>query len=247
MTLPETEYYRYVPGSRFAADGVAAAPGTVISRAAFAELRSWDDGFRDIEAHLAARGLLPAALCGIELRMPAALPFEDFRALNDDYLARLNAWSLLRDGKSTFARTNVCPSGAVVGGPSVAAFSFAHPGESAATCYVVSGIAELPPGAPFPAGVTAPGDLSPDGVRAKATTITSIIVDTIDALGTRWSPADTVNLYCTHDVGRIVLRDVLPTHGVIPNDGLVCYDAAPPTHGIDIELDVRRYANRYQI
>jgi len=243
MRLLETEFYRYVPGSRFAADGVLACPGMAISRVAFTRFRQWDRGFGDIGAFLSAEGLTPAALCGVELRMPAALTFDDFRSLNDKYLTRLDEWGLLRDGRSTFARTNVCPAGNVVRAPSVAAFSYVHPGDNPVQCFVISGIAELPPGGSFPADVTAPGDTSASGLRAKATTITSIVSDTIRALGTKWTPADTVNLYCAFDSAHVVLREVLPVHGVVPGNGLVWYDATPPTHGIDMELDVRRYAN----
>src|SRR5439155_301202 len=74
----------------------------------------WRAGFSLIERHLEGLGRTRAALCAVQLRLPAPLSFEGFVDFNRGYRALLDDWGLLVDGRNPIARTNVAP---VVGAP----------------------------------------------------------------------------------------------------------------------------------
>src|SRR5829696_2575590 len=101
--------YAYDPGLRFACNGVAALPGMTIERGVLTQPQPFEQGFATVQRHLDEVGRPLDALCGVELRLPATLPLEDFVTFNDRYLAQLEGWGLLRDGTSPLTRTNVSP------------------------------------------------------------------------------------------------------------------------------------------
>jgi len=238
---PRGEYV-YSRGSRFAAHGVASRAGFGIERGRFGGYLPWKQGFAEIERHLASLDRPLAALCGIELRMPKPLAFEEFRVLNDRYLEQLDGWSLLIDGESPFCRTNVAPTASALEETCVAAFSYAVPcAEDRPVTFVLSGAAELPLDAPFPDGVVRRGETGADAMVEKAATVADLIGQHLASLNLTWDASADVHLYAAHDVVFATMRDVLGSRGVTPNMGLVWHDAAPPTHEIALEMDVRTY------
>jgi len=240
--------YRFIPGSRFAAHAVLAADGMSIERAVFSAPIAWPEGFDAVKDQLARWNRPIEAICGIEIRMPAPLEFEDFRTLNDGYLAQLDSWGVLRDGESPFARTNVAPSHSSLTGPSIAAFSFTVEGASSVVpTFLLSGAAEVPLGAPYPEGVVRRGETSPDAMLEKARTVAGLVDGHMRDLGVSWDPSVDVHLYAAHDIAFATAREVLTEIGAVPQQGVIWHDAAPPTVDITLEIDLRRYARQHLI
>lgn len=235
--------YLYSQGSRFAAHGVVSRPGFNIERGIFDSHRPWEDGFARIARHLDAVGRPISSLVGIELRMPTPLEFDDFKELNTRYLEQLDSWSLLINGESPFCRTNVSPTFNGLTGPALAAFSYTVPDAAdLPPGFVLSGAAELPLDAPFPDGVIRRGETNPDAMLEKAAAVADLMDLHLDSLGLKWEPSAQMHLYAAHDVAFATSRHVLTLHGVAPNGGIIWHDAAPPTHEIKLEIDLRRYA-----
>src|SRR5580658_9087084 len=97
----------FIPALSFASAGVVSMPGMGIERVAFAKPQVLQQGIEAMRRHLDRIGRPAAALCGVELRMPAVLDWDGFERFNIDYLARLEACGLARGGPPPFARTNV--------------------------------------------------------------------------------------------------------------------------------------------
>ncbi|MFC5747437.1 hypothetical protein [Actinomadura rugatobispora] len=233
--------YAYVPGLSFASQGVAALPGFTIVRAVLPRPLPLAAGFAAVERRLADEGRPPAALCGLELRMPGALTRQGFVDFNAAYVGRLDAWGLLRDGVPPLARTNVIPVGDPPPEPAVHAFSYTVPGGGPGGTYVVSGVAEVPLGSDFPTGIVRPGERDADALGEKATVIIGEIRRCLDALGVRWEPSDPVTLYSPHAVAAEVAHERLAAvAGVRPRSGVAWQRTWPPVTGLELELDVRR-------
>jgi hypothetical protein len=181
------------------------------------------------------------ALCGIELRLPAALPVADFRAFNDEYLAHLERWGLLRDGAAPLARTNVSPTVDAPAEPAVAAFSYTTVGDAPLPSLVISGVAELAPGATYPDEVVRRGETSVGALLEKARFVVAEVGARFRALGTSWDASAAVHLYCAHPVVYEIVRNVLGPAAVVPAHGVVWHDTAPPVVHLEVEMDVRRY------
>src|ERR1700676_5199810 len=81
--------YRFIPAPFQYSCGVAAEPGFRIEHVRFARVLPLAAGFAAVEAHLAALGRPPTALCACELRSPAQFPEAGFDAFNPSYVGRL--------------------------------------------------------------------------------------------------------------------------------------------------------------
>ncbi|MEO8668439.1 MAG: hypothetical protein ABI399_07985, partial [Bauldia sp.] len=78
--------YRYVPGVFQYSAGVAALDGFRIERAMFRTPVPLAEGFRRIEAFLAALGRPTTAFCACELRSPEPMSEPAFRRFNEIYV-----------------------------------------------------------------------------------------------------------------------------------------------------------------
>lgn len=239
--------HSYTPGLRFAASAVIATPGHTIERAVLPAPVDLPGGYDRVEAHLRSLGRPMSALCGLELRMPASLPLEGFTAFNDGYLDRLDGWGLLVDGVPSLARTNVCPREGVEA-PGIAAWSYTversrsrSAGAGRSPSYVVSGVADLPAGGRFPDDIVRRGEATPDALREKAEVVVAEVAARIGELGATWTDDASVHLYSLHDLTHLVATELLPGIGVRPAGGVVSHDTAPPTAGLELEIDVRTY------
>jgi hypothetical protein len=226
---------------RFASNGVVAVDGMAIDQAVFASPMPLGDGFMAIEDHLKERGRPLDALCGVELRLPAALTLDGFVSFNDRYLAQLDRWGLVAGNAVPLARTNVSPYSAAPLEPAVLAFSFTEPDARSARDLVVSGIAELPIGAGFPEGIVRRGETDDASIRAKLDCVVEAVKAHIAALGTEWLPSDEVNLYSRHASAAVLADAVLAEAGLSPVHGLRWHRASPPVKELELEIDVRRY------
>jgi hypothetical protein len=236
--------YAYIGGLRFASGGVVARPGTAIERAVLEAPAPGGAGYDAVRGHLERAGRPIAALCGLELRLPASLPLDGFRTFNDGYLARLDAWGLLRDGVSPLARTNVSPVADAPDEPVVVAFSYTVERDGAASGsapdFVISGVADIPDGGTYPDDIVRRGETSPGALLAKARSVAGTVADRTKELGALWDGSAEVQLYTPYDLAFVVQRDVLRELGVVPRHGLTWHDAWPPTRDLELEIDVRR-------
>ena len=233
--------YAFLPGLRFASNGVIALKGMAVDHVAFADPLPFRRGFEAIAAYITERGRPIESLCGVELRLPAALPLDGFVDFNNRYLAQLDAWGLLRDGIAPLARTNVSPHTGAPSEPAVLAFSHTTPDESIPLGYVISGIAELPIGAPYPAGVVRRGESEADAIREKLDCVVEVVTSHVRGLGTAWRPSDDVNLYSSHPIAVTLTDLVLSEAGLTPVHGIRWHRASPPVTELELEIDVRRF------
>lgn len=148
----------------------------------------------------------------------------------------------MRDGGSPLARTNVAPVTREVEGPSIVAFSYTVEAAGAAPSYVVSGTAELRDGAKYPEDIVLSGDTSPAGLTEKLRAVVQIVLDRLETLKANWDDGATVHLYSSHGLEHEFQHVVLPEFGITPVHGVVSHSTRPPVLGLELEIDVRRYA-----
>jgi hypothetical protein len=248
MTMTNEEGgYAYSPGLRFASNGVVALPGTTIDRGRFSHALPLESGFDAVREHLERQGRPIAALCGLELRLPGTLPPDGFRAFNDRYLQQLDTWGLLREGVSPLTRTNVSPAASAPTEPAVLAFSYTAPGTTAAPCFAISGIAELPLAGEYPDGIVRRGESSEDAMVEKAHCVVSVTNGHIESLGLRWEADADVHLYTARPAVHQIVRRALAEQGIAPVNGVIWHDAAPPVSELELEIDVRRYSRELRL
>jgi len=241
MVHNERGGYSYLPGLGFASHAVMARPGVSIERACFPECLGMTAGFEAVAEALETLQRPVGALCGFELRLPAARRLEDFVAFNGVYLEQLRSWDLLDGDSSPLARTNVAPIHGGVSEPGVLGFSYTVDRESPARTFVVSGVPEIPDDASGPEDVIRFGETSPDALTEKLEYVVGLIRGRLALLDTEWTDDVSVHLYTLHDVSE-ALSDILARAEINPLFGLTWHRAAPPVDLLELEIDVRRYA-----
>jgi len=232
--------YRFVRGASPYSAGVVAEPGFEIERVRFAAPVPMAEGFRRIEARLAAAGRPKAALCACELRSPKPFTMDGFVGFNKGYVDVLKSWGLFKvDGLNPVARSNVCPALDPPSEPSFFAFSYTVPG--AARSFVVAGSGEVPEekGA-YPDRIVRRGDVSPEGLREKARWVMAEMERRMSLLGVGWRDVTAAQLYTTHPV---------PTEALGPafGHGLTWHFARPPIVELDFEMDCRATPREFDL
>ena len=216
--------------------GVVALAGFVIERARFARPVPLAEGFRRIEAHLAALGRPRTAFCACELRSPRPFSFDGFADFNRGYVAVLEQWKLFRDGVNPVARSNVAPVVDAPAEPSFHAFSYTIPAAGAAPTFVVAGSGEWPEGGKFPQDIAARGDTSAEGMRSKAKLVLETMERRMRGLGGfEWKDSTAVQVYSAY---ALPIDDIARRCG----SGLQWNYCRPPIEGLDFEMDVRGLA-----
>jgi hypothetical protein len=234
--------FRFIKGPFQYSAGVAAEPGFEIERARFRRPVPIEEGFRAIEAYLAARGRPTTAFCACELRSPEPFTEEGFRAFNRVYVRTLERWGLFEDEVNPVARSNVCPEIGKPPGPGFHAFSYtvpAAPGTPPSFITAGSGEAAEGPGS-YRERIVRYGDTSPAGLREKARWVLAEQERRLAALGASWAAATATHVYTVHDLHPF-LAEELVARGAMPA-GLTWHFARPPVQGLDYEMDVRGVA-----
>ena len=248
---PQDRGFTTYPFMDFASAIVKALPGFTFDRAVIEKRVGLEEGFKIVEAHLAAMGLPTTSLCGFELRMPASLPLDDFYAFNDLYKSQLKVWNvLLENGDSPAARTNVAPRSYGFDKPSLHAFSYARPslpGEISGEAFVVSGAPELLDKDRYPESIVARGDLSEIGLSTKTRAAFDIVMEKMTNFGLEWRADARVHLYSLHPLAGPLQKIVTDRIGKGPVDGVIWHEAAPPVPELELEIDVRRYSREYYL
>jgi hypothetical protein len=237
--------YAFLKGVFPYSQGVKALPGYVIERLRFAHLPSIADGFKAIEAHLAALGRPRSALCAAELRSPRPFSFGGFGAFNEGYVDVLKAWNLYRDDLNPVARSNVAPEIEAPAEPCFYAFCYTVPATAPADSFVVAGSGEWPEGGRFPEDIVARGDVSAAGLRAKARWVCDMMQTRLAGLGADWRSASATQVYTVHDLHPFLGDEIVARAG--NGAGLTWHYCRPPIEGLDYEMDVRRVSVEHVI
>ena len=233
--------YRYIRGAFQYSSGVAAQPGFAIERARFARPVGLEDGFRRIEAHLAALGRPPTAFCACELRSPAPFDDQGFIAFNRVYVGTLERWGLFRDEENPVARTNVCPAHHAPDAPAFEAFSYTVPADAAAPSFVIAGGGDARPGTePYAKRIVRYGETSADAMREKGRFVLDMMQARLAALGLGWDDATAVQAYAVEDIQAVMAEEISPRGAA--RAGLVWHFARPPVEGLAFEMDLRGVA-----
>lgn len=232
--------YRFLPGIDPYSCGVVAATGHEIVHATLQSPVPYRQGFALIDSHLRAQGRPRAALCAIELRIPAPLSFGGFAEFNEGYRALLIDWGLLIAGLNPIARTNVAPVVAPPAEPSLYAFSYTVPSEAPGTpTFVVAGSGELRPGPMAAEGVVRRGDTAPEALAEKADTVMAEQQRRLRGLGVTWADVTCVDVYTAHPIHPFLASRVLTVMGPAAVHGVHWHLSRPPIAELDYEMDMR--------
>jgi len=233
--------YRFIPAVSQYSAGVAALPGFRIERVRFAEPLPMARGWKRIATRLDGLQRPRSALCACELRSPAPFTEAGFRAFNAEYSATLAEWGILQDDRNPVARSNVCPALTPPLEPCFHAFCFTVPEADAPPSFVVAGSGEAEEGhATYRERTIAFGDVSPEGLRAKANFVVHEMERRMAALGARWTDTTGVQAYTVHDLHPF-FTDLLAARGATRH-GLTWHHCRPPVEGLEFEMDCRSVA-----
>lgn len=233
--------FRFIPAVFQYSGGVAAESGFRIERVRFPDPVPLAEGFDRIAAALHSAGRPKQAFCACELRSPEPFTESGFRAFNEVYAKTLAEWGILVDGKNPVARSNVCPEHDRPAAPSFHAFCYTVPDAAAAPSFVVAGSGESEEGhANYRDHITARGDTSPAGLRAKARFVLGEMERRMAALGFTWRDTTATQVYSVFDI-HPVLADELAARGAARH-GVTWQLCRPPVVDLDYEMDCRGVA-----
>ncbi|MGE0768671.1 MAG: hypothetical protein AB7L90_19650 [Hyphomicrobiaceae bacterium] len=232
--------YRYLPFRFQYSSGVAAEPGFAIERATLRRPVPLADGFRAVEAHLAALGRPVTSFCACELRSPGQFTEAGFIAFNEHYCQTLARWGIYDPASrvNPVARSNVCPE---IGGPSepmLYAFSYTRPVASGPATFVIAGSGEAPGGkGDYGEHIVRRGETSPDAIAEKAVAVLGEMERRMQMLGFGWADAMAVQVYTVHDIHAFLPHEIV-RRGAGRN-GLTWHYARPPVIDLEYEMDTR--------
>ncbi|MEQ4722471.1 hypothetical protein [Nonomuraea sp. B19D2] len=236
---PSGRGYSYLPAVAQYSAGVVADDGHELRRHVMSPGLPLADGFRAIEGLLAHRNLPGTALCALELRSPTAMTEDEFGDLNRTYRAELERLRILLDDANPVARTNVCPLDGTSAEPVIHAFTYARCATGPVPpTFVVAGSAEAPEGRDSYAGhAVASGDVSENGLAAKATWVLDEMERRLSALGQGWTACADVNVYTRfHGIGSL---DGAVSRRCGQTTRTAWWQATPPVKGLEFEMDCR--------
>jgi hypothetical protein len=234
--------YRFVPAPGPFSSGALADSGFALVHAV---LHPWIDlasGYALIERHLQQSRRPVAALAGLELRIPEPLSPRAFEEFNRPYVAQLQSWNLAIDGAIPLARTNVAPAVTPIPHPQLAGFFYTIPTSLPVVDFILSGAAEIRPGADGRPAITARGDTSPSGLHLKAEAILASLTAALTAMNLIWDAAREANIYTVHDVYPLIASPLMPCLASAARNGLRLHHARPPVTGLDLEIDAASVA-----
>jgi len=227
--------YKVLPAGGVFCGGVIPADGLEIVHVL---LRPWvplKDAWSFIEAYLKAVGRPVQALCGMELRSPAQLSVEAFRAFNRPYVEQLTKWNLVLGPYSAVCRTNVVPAQDPCAEPSVHAFSYSTPADYTGVSFCVSGTADID----AHGQIIAEGDVSPAGMQLRLQQCVDVITERLSMLELGWNDATHIDLCVAQDIPGLMATVVVPGLRGAAARGIRVHFARPPIVGSEVELECR--------
>jgi hypothetical protein len=230
--------YSFLKGIAPYSAGAVANSDFEIERARMAKPLPVAEAFARLDAHLAALGRPPQALCGIELRSPRPFTFQGFNDFNAGYVHLLEKRNIPVSGLNPVARTNVAPEIAAPSEPVVYAFSYTIAARAARRSFIVAGAGELPEGSLDPHDVVRRGETSLDALTEKARFVLGLMDGRVLGLGAAWDQVTAVDVYTVHDIAPFLASLIVPRTGGARH-GIAWHYTRPPIAGIEFEMDVR--------
>ena len=220
--------FRFLAADGPFSDGVAAEPGHRIVRVHAPHATPLTDGFRLVEATLAALGRPMAALCAMELRIPRPLTRNEFEDFNRPYVAQHDRWGLRVEGHVPTARTNVAPEIDPPIQPVLHAFCHTIEGQGPRATFVISGAPE------------APG--TEGGLAGYWSSMAGTMHERMSALGVTWDDATESQFYGSRMDHELFAAQGLPRFAEMARPGLRWFFSRPPVDTLKLEVDVRGLA-----
>jgi hypothetical protein len=231
--------FHFLRGIAPYSSGAIADAGFAVAHVTLSAPPPFRQGFETVDRHLKERGRPPQALCAIELRSPRPFTFDGFNEFNRQYIELLKERNLLLDGLNPVARTNVAPEVRPPAEVLLYGFSYTTPSTAARPTFVVAGAGELTGERLDARDIVRRGDVSPDGLRAKARHVLSLMDERLRGMGAGWQHANAVDVYTVHSISEL-MRDLLVPHaGAAAIHGIRWHFARPPIEEIEFEMDVR--------
>lgn len=227
--------YRILPGGVAYCTGIIPDAGFEVVRV---QLQTWlplEQAYPFIEAHLKAVGRPIHAFCGIEMRVPAPLTFDDWSSFNTPYLAKLRSWGLLYGDYSGVCRSNIALALHPPKTASMCAFSYVAPATSRLGGFCLSGTADITPDGT----IIADGDTSPAAMHQRARYTIDVIGDSLARLGLSWRDANQLAIFHVADIPDLWEPALLGGLGESLRQGVIVYRARPPIAGGEVELEAR--------
>ena len=234
--------YSYLPGISAFSCGTVACAGHEIVHVTLAQPVPWRAGFQRIDGHLREQGRARTALCGIELRSPAAFTFAGFDQFNAGYRGLLADWGILVGDDNPIPRTNVAPVVGAPAEPSLYAFAYIVPGRTPAPTFIVAGAGELRDRAQGPEGIVRHGETTAEAMREKARFVLQTMQERLTALGGDWPRVTAIDVYTAQPIHALVLEEILRVAGPAAIHGVRWFPSRPPIQGLEFEMDLRGVA-----
>lgn len=234
--------YSYLPGISAFSCGTVARAGHEIVHVTLAQPVPWRAGFQRIDGHLREQGRARTALCGIELRSPAAFTFAGFDQFNAGYRGLLADWGILVGDDNPIPRTNVAPVVGAPTEPSLYAFAYTVPGPTPAPTFIVAGAGELRDRARGPEGIVRHGETTAEAMREKARFVLQTMQERLTALGGDWPRVTAIDVYTAQPIHALVLEEILRVAGAAAIHGVRWFPSRPPIQGLEFEMDLRGVA-----
>lgn len=239
--------YRFLTGIAPYSSAVIADSGYTLARFEFPSPIPYRTGFDRVASLLNHLNRPTQALCAMELRIPAPLPFAGFIEFNAEYTAILQAWDIYVDDVNPVARTNVAPGVAGVTEPSLHAFTLTLPQQLAgltehtrSDTFIVAGAGDLNDQADLRAeAIVAPGDTSDAGMAAKTETVLQVMEERLTGIGRAWEHVSATNIYTVQPLAQRLESMLLPRLGAAALRGVNWYYSRPPIAGLEYEMDLR--------
>jgi hypothetical protein len=233
--------YRFINAVFQYSGGVVAEPGYRIVRVRLARALPLAEGFHLAEHTIRSAGRPISAFCACELRSPAPFTETGFREFNEIYAAKLKDWGIYDGNVNPVARSNVCPALNPPKEPSLYAFSYTETSRGNDASFVVAGSGEAPERkSNYRDFIVRRGDVTPAGLREKASFVLDIMEARLAALGFTWADTNATQVYTVHDLHPF-LADEIVRRGAA-NAGLTWHYCRPPVVELEYEMDCRSVA-----
>ena len=227
--------YRILPAGSVFCGGAIPLPGHEIVHAMVSPWVPLKDGYGFVQAYLKGIGRPVQALCGMELRSPRQMSFEEFRTFNAPYVEQLTKWNLVLGRYSAVCRTNVVPAREAPKEPSLHAFSYCVPSDYQGVTFCVSGTADIDQRGK----IVAEGDVSPGGMKQRLQHCVDVITERLAELGLEWPAATHIDLCVAQDIPGLLDAVVVPGLQGAAARGIRVHLARPPIIGSEVELECR--------
>lgn len=227
--------YKIQPGGSVYCAGVRPDDGFEVVRVV---LRPWiplDRAYAFIERHMQSVARPVQAFCGIELRVPAPLTFDQWSSFNVPYLKQLREWGLIFDGQSGVCRSNIALAMKAPDVTAVCAFSYTVPTAEKVTTFFLSGTADIDSSGK----IIAEGDTGPAAMHKRARFTIDTVGATLRKLKVGWEDTTQIALFHVADIPNLWGPTLLGELGEAVRRGVLVYHARPPLVGAEVELEAR--------